>query len=86
MKDAIIDRLLGSSKGLVLLLVLACAFAALFTGKATWDQVVELVKWTLGPWFVAVGIQGAGSAIADAHVEATKLAQTTAPSPSAPAT
>lgn len=54
-----IRRLLSSSKALVVLAISATSFAALWTGKATWQDVEGLLKWTVGPWLAAVGLEDA---------------------------
>lgn len=76
------ELLVGNAKGLVLAVLLVACFAALFTGRATWEEATGLVKWAIGPWFVAAGIQGAAGVLADAHVTASAAQSTPTPPPS----
>lgn len=52
-------RLLHSSKALLVLLVIAIAFVSLLLGKASWSDVEGLIKWVVGPFVLAVGVEDA---------------------------
>jgi len=57
-------RLFSSSKALVVLAVTGACFAALFTGKATWEQIENLLRFVIGPWLLAVGVEDAAKHVA----------------------
>src|SRR5262249_5043426 len=57
-------RLLSSRKAFVVLLLTTASFAALFSGRATWSEIAELLKWVVGPWLAAVGIEDAAKHVA----------------------
>jgi hypothetical protein len=59
-----IKKLLSSSKGLMVLAIIGLSYAALFAGKATWAQITELLKYVIGPWLAAVGIEDAARHVA----------------------
>lgn len=59
-----LKRLLGSRKAFVVLLVTGASFVALFSGKATWNEIAELLKWMIGPWLVASGVEDAARHVA----------------------
>lgn len=61
-----IARLLGSSKAIVVLLVLAGCFAAIFAGRATWEQVEEFMKYITMTWIASAGVEDASHRIASA--------------------
>lgn len=58
-------RLLGSSKALVVLVVVTLSFIALFSGRATWADVSSLLKYVIGPWLAAVGLEDAARNLGD---------------------
>lgn len=76
-------RLTTSSKGLVVLLVVLGAFVALLAKAATFEQVQDLLKWVLGPWFVASSAEDVSRNLAAGRVETMKVQTANAP-PSAP--
>lgn len=52
-------RMIMSSKGIVVLATTALAFGALYAGKATFEETASLLKWIIGPWLAAVGVEDA---------------------------
>ena len=66
-------RMLGSSKAIVMMIVLSLSFLALMLGKATWDQVDNLVKWVFGSWVMAVGVEDAAKHVAKGKVDAANI-------------
>lgn len=52
-------RLVMSSKGIVVLATTALAFGALYAGKASFEETSSLLRWIIGPWLAAVGIEDA---------------------------
>ena len=66
-------RLTTSSKGLVVLLVVLGAFVALALKAATFEQVQDLLKWVLGPWFVASSAEDVSRNLAAGKVETMKV-------------
>jgi hypothetical protein len=60
-----IRRLLGSSKALVVLLVIAAAFGSFWTGKATWHDIEGLLRWVLGSWLAAAGAEDAARHVSE---------------------
>lgn len=59
MKDAI-ARLFSSHKALVVMFVTAAVFASVYTHRVEWGPAADFLKWVLGPWLVAQGIEDAG--------------------------
>lgn len=54
-----IIRLVSSSKALVVLGVTTACFIALFAGKAQFHDITEFLKYIIGPWLVAQGLEDA---------------------------
>lgn len=52
-------RMIMSSKGIVVLATTVLAFGALYAGKATFEETASLLKWIIGPWLAAVGVEDA---------------------------
>jgi hypothetical protein len=52
-------KLLSSRKSFVVLLITTASFAALFTGKATWPDIADLLKLVVGSWLGAAGVEDA---------------------------
>lgn len=73
-------RIFGSSKALVVLLVVALSFAALLMGRATWEQVKGLLEWVMPVWLGAQGLEDAAKHIAAPKLEAAKVAAKATPS------
>ncbi len=48
---------LGSRKAVIMLLAVAATFAAVFAGKATWDQAEGLIWKIIGPWMIATAME-----------------------------
>lgn len=65
-------RLLKSSKGLVALVVITASFVAVFTGRASWDQMDSMVKWVLGVWMGSQALEDAATKIAAPKMLAAK--------------
>ena len=68
-----IARILGSSKGVVAIIVIALAFGALFANRATWEQVRSLLEWTLGSWFVTHAAEDVSKHIANSRSKPVDL-------------
>lgn len=52
-------RLASSSKALVVLVILFGIAIAVSTGRASFAEASELIKYIIGPWLLAVGIEDA---------------------------
>lgn len=70
-------RMLGSSKAIVMLLILSFSFLSLLLGKASWEQIENLVKWVFGSWVMAVGVEDAAKHVANGRVKAEEISSAT---------
>lgn len=50
---------LGSRKAVIMLLAVSATFAAVFAGKASWDQAEGLIWKIIGPWMIATAWEDA---------------------------
>lgn len=67
-----LQRLLGSTKAIVTLLVIVCSFTALFLGRATWEQVVTLLQVSIPAWLAAQAIEDGAQKLAVPRMDAVK--------------
>jgi heme O synthase-like polyprenyltransferase len=59
----VVNELFRSRKAVIVITVMFASFGALYMGKAQWEQVSELIKWTLGTWLAAQGVEDAAKHI-----------------------
>lgn len=79
-----IMRLVYSSKAIVVLAVTITTFGAVYLGRATFQQATDFLKYVIGPWLLAVGIEDAGrnNAKRPPDSSATNVVVSTPPPPS----
>lgn len=78
-------RLFSSTKAVFSLVVVALSFLALFLGRATWEQVRDLLVVVVPTWLAAHAVSDAAHTIAAPKLVAAQTAQETARSMSPPA-
>jgi hypothetical protein len=64
-------RLLQSSKALVVLAVTLATFGGVYKGAIQWHEANDFLKWVLGPWLLAQGVEDAAKHFAPAPVPTT---------------
>ena len=69
---AALARLMGSSKAIVVLAITIGTFAAVHWNKAAFGEATEFLKWVLGPWLLAQGVEDAAKHYGNSKVEASK--------------